>query len=252
MAPIIRVDNLRKCFDSQVAVDGVSFEVRAGQVFGLLGPNGAGKTTTLEMLETLLEPDEGSIIIDGIDARREPWAVRARIGVLLQQSSFHPHLTLVELLRMFSALYQVRGDPEASLRHVQLLDKRHSTFDRLSGGQRQRFSIAVALVNQPRVVFLDEPTSGLDPQSRHHLWELIRRVRDEGTTVVLTTHYMDEAEQLCDQLAILDGGRIVRMAPPVQLVDELVASGFRRPVQPRAATLEDVFLHLTGKQLREG
>lgn len=247
---IIRVEGLRKRFGRSTAVDGVSFEVKRGEIFGLLGPNGAGKTTTLEMLETLIEPDEGSIVVDGIDARRRPWSVRSRIGVQLQRSSFYPQLTLVELLKMFGALYHVEVDPAAILRHVQLLEKKDAYFAQLSGGQQQRFSFAVTLVNRPRVIFLDEPTAGLDPQSRAHLWDLVREVRDGGTTVILTTHYMEEAEQLCDRIAILDAGRILRSASPQQLVDELVATGFQRPVQPRAATLEDVFLHLTGRALR--
>lgn len=248
---IIKVENLTKRFGKKVAVDGISFEVKQGEIFGILGPNGAGKTTTLEMLETLQKPDSGTILLDGLDVLRQPWSVRRRIGVQLQFSGFLPNLKLTELLGLFSSLYDVRVDVMQLLELVQLQDKKDSYYERLSGGQKQRFSIATTLVQRPRVIFLDEPSTGMDPQARLNLWNIIRRIRGEGTTVVLTTHYMDEAEQLCDRLAIMESGKIARTAPPGQMIDELLRTGFRREVQVRPATLEDVFLNLTGKKLKE-
>ena len=248
---IIRVEGLVKRFGDVTAVDGISFEVYEGEIFGILGPNGAGKTTTLEMIETLQTPTAGSIVVDGIDALRRSWDVKRRIGVQLQSASFYPDLTLVELLHLFAALYDVQVDPMALLRRVHLEEKAGAKFDKLSGGQKQRFSIVSTLVHRPRVVFLDEPTTGLDPQARINLWDTIREVRDLGTTLVMTTHYMDEAETLCDRLAIMDHGKILRIASPASFIEDLLATGYRRPQTVRLATLEDVFLHLTGRELRD-
>ncbi|MBI4213992.1 MAG: ABC transporter ATP-binding protein [Chloroflexi bacterium] len=248
---VIRVASLRKAFGALVAVDGISFEVKRGEVFGILGPNGAGKTTTLEIMETLQPPTSGRVEVDGLDVEREAWAVKQRIGVQLQSAGFYPELTLVHLLKLFAALYNVHVDPLAELRRFQLEDKAGTFYDKLSGGQKQRFALATTLLHRPVVVFLDEPTTGLDPQARLHLWDLIRQVRGEGTTVVMTTHYMDEAEQLCDRVAIMDHGRIIKIGTPHSLIDELLSTGFQKPVIRHEATLEDVFLWLTGRTLRD-
>jgi ABC-2 type transport system ATP-binding protein len=248
---IIVVEDLHKHFGSVVAVDGISFTVRRGEVFGILGPNGAGKTTTLEIIETLQKPTRGRVTVDGIDTQRDAWAVKSRIGVQLQSAGFYPELSLVQLLKLFAALYNVDVDPIALLKRFQLEEKAASFYDRLSGGQKQRFSLATTLLHRPSVIFLDEPTTGLDPQARLNLWDLIREVRGEGITVLLTTHYMEEAEQLCDRIAVMDQGRIVKTGTPQQLIDELLATGFKKPVIRQDATLEDVFISLTGRTFRD-
>jgi ABC-2 type transport system ATP-binding protein len=249
--PIITVNNLTKRFGEFTAVDDISFEVGEGEVFGILGPNGAGKTTTLEIVETLQQPTLGEVIVDGVNAAEHPWDVKRRIGVQLQSAGFYPELNLVDLLHLFAAMYDVKVKPMELLAKVQLQDKAKSMVNKLSGGQRQRFSIASTLVNTPRVIFLDEPTTGLDPQARINLWELIEDIKALGVTIVLTTHYMDEAERLCDRLAIMDGGKILKTDTPEALIDNLLASGFKREVETRKATLDDVFLNLTGKGLRD-
>jgi ABC-2 type transport system ATP-binding protein len=250
-APIIVVSDLRKRYGDLVAVDGVSFEVAEGEVFGILGPNGAGKTTTLEMIEGMRPIDEGGAVIDGVDVRRDPREVKRRIGIQLQASAFFDELTLIELLDLFGRLYGRAVQPMELLAEVELTDKARSQVRTLSGGQKQRFSIASALVNQPRVLFLDEPTTGLDPQARRHLWALVRTLRERGHTVVLTTHYMEEAEELCDRVAIMDGGRIIALDTPQVLIDQLIGRGFTKTRVERLANLEDVFIDLTGHELRE-
>lgn len=249
--PIISVSHLVKKFGDFTAVDDISFEVKEGEVFGILGPNGAGKTTTLEIVETLQSATSGEVMVDGVDSRRHPWDVKRRIGVQLQSSGFYPELNLIDLLNMFAAMYDTKVNPMELLEKVQLTDKAKSFVNKLSGGQRQRFSIASTLVNKPRVIFLDEPTTGLDPQARINLWELIEDIKATGVTLVLTTHYMDEAERLCDRLAIMDGGKILKIGAPAALIDDLLAGGFKRKVETKKATLEDVFLNLTGKALRD-
>ena len=251
MSPIIGARELRKRYGAVEAVAGVSFEVSEGETFGILGPNGAGKTTTLEMLEGMRSIDAGSAEIDGIDVARAPREVKERIGIQLQASAFFDELTLVELLELFGQLYGRRVDAMDLLRQVELTDKARSQVSTLSGGQKQRFSIAAALVNDPRILFLDEPTTGLDPQARRHMWELVRRIRSEGRTVVLTTHYMEEAEELCDRVAIMDAGRIIALDAPDALIAALLARGFRKQRIERLANLEDVFIDLTGHALRE-
>ena len=251
-APILVVNDLRKRYGSLQAVDGVSFEVAQGEIFGILGPNGAGKTTTLEMIEGMRPIDGGTATVDGVDVARDPRGVKARIGIQLQASAFFDELTLVELRDMFGQLYGHEVDELALLRDVELEEKAGSQVRTLSGGQKQRFSIASALVNEPRVLFLDEPSTGLDPQARRHLWALIRSIRDRGHTVVLTTHYMEEAEELCDRVAIMDRGRIIALDTPQRLVDGLVGRGFTKARVERLANLEDVFIDLTGHELREG
>jgi len=251
-APIISVTDLRKQYGSLTAVDGVSFEVAEREVFGILGPNGAGKTTTLEMIEGMRPIDAGEAVIDGVDVKADPREVKRRIGIQLQSSAFFDELTLVELLHLFGRLYERDVDPMALLDLVDLTEKAKSQVRTLSGGQQQRFSIASALVNDPRVLFLDEPTTGLDPQARRHLWGLVRTIRDSGHTVVLTTHYMEEAEELCDRVAIMDRGRIIALDTPQRLVDQLLGRGFTKARVERLANLEDVFIDLTGHDLREG
>jgi ABC-2 type transport system ATP-binding protein len=246
---IIEVSELRKQYGSFEAVKGISFQVRRGEIFGLLGPNGAGKSTTLEIMETLREKSAGKVMIDGLDIDTQKDQVKMIIGVQLQTSGFYPGLTLVELIRLFSGLYQVTTDPAALLRKVNLEDKSNAKFKELSGGQKQRFAIATTLINQPRIIFLDEPSTGLDPQARRNLWDMIRGIRDAGTTVIITTHYMDEAEYLCDRVAIMDAGRIIALDTPDALIDHLLARGFERKKEVRHANLEDVFIDLTGHEL---
>jgi ABC-2 type transport system ATP-binding protein len=248
---IIQVNHLIKRFGDFTAVNDISFTVKEGEIFGILGPNGAGKTTTLEIIETLQTQTDGEVFVDGINTREHPWEVKARIGVQLQSSNFYPELTLVELLKMFAAMYDVQVDPLEMLKKVQLEDKAKSFANKLSGGQKQRFSIATTLINKPKVIFLDEPTTGLDPQARINLWEMIEEIKKTGVTLVLTTHYMEEAEKLCDRLAIMDSGKIVKIGAPKKLIQELLDTGFKRHVEVKPATLEDVFLHLTGKALRD-
>jgi ABC-2 type transport system ATP-binding protein len=251
MKNIISVSNLVKKYGNFTAVDGISFNVQPGEIFGILGPNGAGKTTTLEIMETLKTQTSGEVLIDGINVHDHPWEVKRRIGVQLQSSAFYPELSLVELLDMFAAMYDVRIDPMKMLHEVDLEDKAKNYVKQLSGGQKQRFSIASTLINKPKVIFLDEPTTGLDPQARIHLWEMVRKVNKSGVTIVLTTHYMDEAEQLCDRLAIMDHGKIMNIGTPKSFIKDLLKTGFKKEVKPAPANLEDVFLHLTGRHLRE-
>jgi ABC-2 type transport system ATP-binding protein len=247
----IVVDGLRKSYGNLVAVDGISFEVKDREIFGLLGPNGAGKTTTVEILEGLRQADGGRAIVAGINVLKEPQKVKGLIGVQLQASAFFDFLSLAELIEMFASLYGRQVDARALLRRVGLEEKANSRVKTLSGGQKQRFSISTALVNEPRVLFLDEPTTGLDPQARRNLWELAQSIREDGRTIVLTTHYMDEAETLCDRVAVMDHGKIIALDTPAALVQNLLAKGFRRRTAEREANLEDVFLDLTGHQLRE-
>jgi ABC-2 type transport system ATP-binding protein len=249
---ILEAVDLRKRYGSLQAVDGVSFEVAAGEVFGILGPNGAGKTTTLEMIEGMRAIDSGHATVAGVDVSRDPRGVKARIGIQLQASSFFDELNLVELLKLFGRLYDRDVDPMALLAEVELTEKARSQVRTLSGGQKQRFSIAAALVNDPAILFLDEPTTGLDPQARRHLWGVVRELASRGHTIVLTTHYMEEAEELCDRVAIMDGGRIVALDTPKALVDALLGRGFHKERVERLANLEDVFIDLTGHDLREG
>ncbi|MBW0160035.1 MAG: ABC transporter ATP-binding protein [Sediminibacterium sp. Gen4] len=250
--PIIKVTDLHKKYGDFEAVRGLSFEVLKGEIFGLLGPNGAGKSTTLEIIETLREKTSGQVWVDGFDLDKEPNEIKKIIGVQLQTSGYYPGLNLVELLQLFAGLYNRVIDPMHLLDAVNLRDKAKVKFKELSGGQKQRFSIATTLINEPRIIFLDEPTTGLDPQARRNLWDLIRQIRDKGTTVIITTHYMDEAEILCDRVAIVDKGKIIAMNSPDKLIDELVATGFEKPKEVKQANLEDVFIHLTGHALREG
>jgi len=248
---ILVVKKLTKSYEKQKVVDGITFSVEEGEIFGILGPNGAGKTTTLEMIEGLRKIDDGTAVLAGLDVNKDHTAVQQEIGVQLQSTAFFDLLTLKELLIMFGAMYHQAVDVDELLEEVQLTEKKNSYVTKLSGGQKQRFSVAAALVNKPKVLFLDEPTTGLDPQARRNLWELIQTIQKNGITVVLTTHYMDEAEKLCDRIAIMDEGKIVALDTPTKLIKELLKRGFKKEVEVHEADLEDVFIDLTGKDLRE-
>lgn len=247
---ILKVKDLHKVYGDTTVVDGVSFEVKKGEVFGILGPNGAGKTTTLEMIETLREIDGGTVTIDGVDVAKEPYKIRGMIGVQPQTPGFQDKTKLTELIQMFAAAYGERVDPKQFLDEVNLGEKADAYVESLSGGQRQRFSIVAALVHNPKVFFLDEPTTGLDPQARRNLWDLIEEVRNRGISVILTTHYMDEAEILCDRVAIMDRGKIVKLDTPKNLIKDLLKRGFKKEQHVEQANLEDVFIDLTGTALR--
>ena len=304
-SPALAVRQLRKQYPKVLAVDGLDLEVARGEVFGLLGPNGAGKTTTLEMIEGLTPPDGGTIEILGLDWRHHGTAIRSRIGVQLQSTSLFNKITPREALTLYGSYYPRSRGPEELLDLVQLRDKADAYHITLSGGQMQRLALALALVNDPELVFLDEPTTGLDPQARRSLWDVVRRIKGEGRTVILTTHYMDEAEALCDRLAIMDHGRVLTAGTPMGLIQQLAipsvveltfqgaapdpaafaqalgltvtgrgdlweiptqdpkailpalleaaetASVPYQQIHVRRATLEDVFLHLTGRSLRD-
>ena len=245
------VDSLVKTYGDRNVVDGVSFEVMQGEIFGILGPNGAGKTTTLEMIETLRPIDGGSAVIDGIDVAKNPQAIKYLIGVQPQSPAFQDKTKLKEVIELFAAAYGEKVDAMAFLRDVDLEEKADAYVEQLSGGQKQRLSITTALVHGPKVFFLDEPTTGLDPQARRHLWDLIRNVRDKGISVVMTTHYMDEAEMLCDRIAVMDQGKIIALDTPKGLVRALLRRGFKKEQHVEQANLEDVFIDLTGKALRD-
>lgn len=251
MKSIIRVKNLVKKYPDILAVNKISFEVYENEIFGLLGPNGAGKTTTLEIIETLKPMTSGEIYVKDYSIKKTPQEIKKHIGVQLQSSGYFTELTLREIINVFADLYNVKIDALKLLEKVQLKDRAKSKITQLSGGQKQRFSIATTLVHSPEIIFLDEPSTGLDPQARHNLWELIKQIRKEGTTVVITTHFMDEAEYLCDRVAIIDEGKILEIAPPDDLIDNLIKSGFKKSKPKKEANLEDVFLNMTGKGLRE-
>ena len=249
---IISVKDLVKNYDDFAAVQGISFEVYENEIFGLLGPNGAGKTTTLEIIETLRKKTSGEILVNGFSVDKDAQQIKQIIGVQLQAAGYYPNLNLVELLELFSGLYGVDINPMEMLGKVNLQDKAKAKYKALSGGQKQRFSIATTLINNPKIIFLDEPTTGLDPQARRNLWDLIIGIRNNGTTVVITTHYMDEAEQLCDRVAFVENGKIIALDTPDNLIDNLVNSGFERKKEVKKANLEDVFINLTGQEWREG
>lgn len=302
--PLIEVEDLCKSYGELKAVDGVSFSVEEGEIFGILGPNGAGKTTTLEMIEALRPIDSGEAVIDGIDVKKNPKKIKQIIGVQLQATSLFDYLTVAETISLFASFYKRKVNLNEILDEVSLQDKANAYVPSLSGGQKQRVSVALALVNDPKVVFLDEPTTGLDPQARRHLWDVVERTRERGKSIVLTTHYMEEAETLCNRLAIMDHGRIIEMGSPkelirkvagestiefysqsvprekiealpdveglksadghhllftknphqslIDLVDLSEKDGFRiGHLQVRGGTLEDVFIALTGRSLRD-
>jgi ABC-2 type transport system ATP-binding protein len=248
---IVKVIDLKKRYGEKQAVDGVSFSVNKGEIFGILGPNGAGKTTTLEMMETLRPIDSGSVEISGINVAKQPQDIKFLIGVQPQSPAFQDKTRLTEVIELFAAAYGEKVDAMQFLRDVGLEEKAKSYVEDLSGGQKQRLSITTALVHGPKVFFLDEPTTGLDPQARRHLWDLIKEVRDRGISVIMTTHYMDEAEVLCDRIAIMDEGKIVAIDTPKNLIRQLLKRGFKKEQHVEQASLEDVFIDLTGKELRD-
>jgi len=248
---MIEVNDLTKVYGDKLAVNGISFSVKKGEIFGILGPNGAGKTTTLEMMETLRPIDGGSVKIDGIDVAERPYVIKRLIGVQPQSPAFQDKTKLKEIIEMFAAAYGEKVDVMDFLRDVDLEEKANSYVEDLSGGQKQRLSITTALVHGPKVFFLDEPTTGLDPQARRHLWDLIKKIRDRGISVIMTTHYMDEAEILCDRIAIMDSGKIIAIDSPKNLIKQLLKRGFKKSEKIEQANLEDVFIDLTGRELRE-
>ncbi len=251
MSNMIEVRDLKKRYGDKQAVNGISFSVKKGEIFGILGPNGAGKTTTLEVMETLREIDNGTVYINGVDVAKEPRKIKYLIGVQPQSPAFQDKTRLTEVIEMFAAAYGEKVDSMEFLRDVDLEEKAKSYVEDLSGGQKQRLSITTALVHGPKVFFLDEPTTGLDPQARRHLWDLIKKVRDKGISVVMTTHYMDEAEILCDRIAVMDNGKIIAEDTPKNLIRDLLKRGFTKKQHVEQANLEDVFIDLTGKGLRD-
>ena len=250
-APVIEVSDLCKWYGAFEAVSNLSFSVLKGEIFGLLGPNGAGKSSTLEMLETLRKKTSGSVKIAGFDLDKDAADIKNIIGVQLQTSGYYPNLKLTELIDLFAGLYNRQVDPIVLLSMVNLEDKAKAKYKELSGGQKQRFSIATTLIHHPQIIFLDEPTTGLDPQARRNLWDLIKKIREQGTTIILTTHYMDEAEYLCDRVAIMDRGKMVALDTPEALIEKLLLAGFEPRKEVRQANLEDVFISLTGHALRD-
>ena len=250
--PALRVKGLRKAYDDVVAVDGLDLQVDAGECFGLLGPNGAGKTTTMEICEGLLAADSGSVEVLGRRWESDARDLRELLGIQLQDTQLSEKLTVDETLTLFQSFYRDAANVAVVIDKVELGEKRYSRVGSLSGGQKQRLAVACALVGNPQLLFLDEPTTGLDPQSRRQLWELISKFQAEGRTIVLTTHYMEEAERLCDRVAIVDHGKIIALGSPRDLVESVDVSHLPPP-EPRktSATLEDVFVSLTGRTLRD-
>jgi ABC-2 type transport system ATP-binding protein len=250
--PALRVQGLRKAYDDVVAVDGLDLQVLAGECFGLLGPNGAGKTTTIEICEGLLPADSGSVEVLGRRWESDAPELRELLGIQLQDTQLSEKLTVDETLTLFQSFYRDARDVGEVVEQVELGEKRHSRVGALSGGQKQRLAVACALVGNPQLLFLDEPTTGLDPQARRQLWDLISKFQAEGKTIVLTTHYMEEAEHLCDRVAIVDHGHVIALGSPRELVDSVDVSHLPPP-EPRqtSATLEDVFVSLTGRTLRD-
>ena len=248
----LRVTGLRKAYGDVVAVDGLDLEVHTGECFGLLGPNGAGKTTTIEICEGLLAPDSGSVVVLGRRWENDARDLRELLGIQLQDTQLAEKLTVDETLTLFQSFYREARDVGEVIDLVELGEKRHSRVGGLSGGQKQRLAVACALVGNPELLFLDEPTTGLDPQSRRQLWDLISQFRSSGKTIVLTTHYMEEAERLCDRVAIVDHGHVIALGSPRELIDAVDLSHLPPPEPKKThATLEDVFVSLTGRTLRD-
>ena len=251
---VLEVKGLVVRYGARTAVDDVSLDVRRGEIFGLLGPNGAGKTSTLSAIEGLLKPDGGSVVVDGVDIQREPAEARARLGVQLQASSFQPELRIEEIARLYAGLYGLsvtKPGVAQRIRDIGLGDELGKRFRSLSGGQQQRLSLLIAVIHQPVLLLLDEPTSGLDPQSRRQLWKLIEQLRAEGGSVLLTTHSMEEAQAVCDRVAIIDHGKLLTVDTPAGLItkhrdDPRVVAVARGDI-----TLEDVFIGLTGSEVRD-
>jgi len=250
----LEVRDLRVSYGPTRAVDGVSLEVRAGEIFGLLGPNGAGKTTTLSAIEGLLEPDSGSVTIDGIDRHANPRAAKARIGVQLQSTGFQSELSIAQIARLYAALYGVAVSRQGSrevLRSMGLEDEASKRFGQLSGGQQKRLSLVIATIHDPPLVLLDEPTAGLDPQARRQLWNRIEKMRESGRSVLLTTHSMEEAQAVCDRVAIIDHGKIVTVDTPAGLIEKHKDDPRVTSIAHGQVTLDDVFIGLTGEDVRD-
>lgn len=249
--PALTVRGLKKSYGAVRAVDGLDLEIRSGECFGLLGPNGAGKTTTIEICEGLLERDSGDLELLGMTWERDAGPLRERLGIQLQDTQLSEKLTVTETLELFRSFYRSGRPVDEVIKLVQLEEKRRARVGTLSGGQKQRLAIACAMVGDPELLFLDEPTTGLDPQSRRQLWTLIEEFRSTGRTILLTTHYMDEAERLCDRVAIVDHGHIIAQGAPHELIDSIAATHPPPPPRASSATLEDVFVALTGRTLRD-
>ena len=248
---IVRAKDLTKIYDGKKVVNKINVNVVRGEIFGILGPNGAGKTAALEMMETIRPIDGGAVIIDGFNVANQQQKIKSIIGVQPQSPAFQDKTKLREIIELFGAAYGRKVNSENLLNQVDLIEKANSYVEDLSGGQKQRLSIAASLVHSPSVFFLDEPTTGLDPQARRHLWNLIESIRRSGVTIIMTTHYMDEAEKLCDRVAIMDEGKIVALDTPDVMIKNLLAKGFKKKRIVEQANLEDVFIDLTGKHLRE-
>ena len=251
---VLEVLDLHVSYGPVRAVDGVTLEIREGEIFGLLGPNGAGKTTTLGAVEGLLKPDSGSVLIEGVDIQKDPLVAKAQMGIQLQSTGFHPDLTVLEIVRLYAGLNGVdlpRIQALASLAELGLAEEGSRRVNQLSSGQKQRLSLLIATLHEPAVVLLDEPTGGLDPQARRQLWERIERMRKEGRSILLTPHSMEEAQAVCDRVAIMDHGKILTIDTPAGLIEKHRSDPRVRAVAHGRVTLDDVFIGLTGEDIRE-
>ena len=254
VAAILQVRDLTVAYGAKTAVDSISFDIRRGEIFGLLGPNGAGKTSTLSAIEGLVKPRSGTIQLDGIDSMRHPNQARARMGVQLQATSFQAELKITQIVRLYAGLYGVALSEQQiadGLLEIGLHDEAHKPFKQLSGGQQQRLSLYIAVVHDPALLLLDEPTAGLDPQSRRQLWGRIEHIRQEGGSILLTTHSMEEAQAVCDRVAIIDNGTVLTLESPHDLIEKHKDDPRVRAVARGAVTLEDVFIGLTGSEIRD-
>jgi ABC-2 type transport system ATP-binding protein len=252
--PALQIDELAVAYGTKTAVDGIGFRVDRGEIFGLLGPNGAGKTSTLSAIEGLVRPRSGRLLIDGINLQQHPLEARARLGVQLQSSSFQPELTIEQIARLYAGLYGVRLSREQigeSMRAIGLDEERGKRFKQLSGGQQQRLALFIATIHDPLLLLLDEPTAGLDPQSRRQLWRRIERLRGDGSSILLTTHSMEEAQAVCDRVAIIDHGALLTSGTPADLIEKHKDDPRVLAVAHGAVTLEDVFIALTGSEIRD-
>ena len=252
--PVLEVRDLRVAYGERTVVNAVSFQIGPGEIFGLLGPNGAGKTSTLSAIEGLLQPASGQLLVDGLDVQRHPLEAKAKLGVQLQSSSFQPELTIVQIAELYCGLYGLRLSREqirAGLSSLGLGEELGKRSKQLSGGQQQRLALYVAAIHEPMLLLLDEPTAGLDPQSRRGLWRRIEQLRGEGRSILLTTHSMEEAQAVCDRVAIIDHGLLLAIGPPLRLIEEHRTDPRVKAVAHGAVTLEDVFIGLTGSEIRE-
>jgi ABC-2 type transport system ATP-binding protein len=252
--PVLSVENLIVSYGSNKAVDNVSFSIKKGEIFGLLGPNGAGKTSTLSAIEGLVKPQSGNLLLEGTDMQKHSAEAKANMGVQLQSTSFQFELTIDQLIRLYAGLYNVQlagSDILNSLKEIELENESGKRFKQLSGGQQQRLSLFIANIHHPRLLLLDEPTSGLDPQSRRQLWDTIEQNRRNGGSILLTTHSMEEAQSVCDRVAIIDHGKVITVDTPKGLIEKHKHDQRVRKVARGKVTLEDVFIGLTGNEIRE-